>query len=116
MATFPLSLAHRSRILPFHVLGFVGHRGCTIFLISVDVSDIFYFFCSGERKGVGATGRVGSLLKIPGGEGVSQEGGPGRGGREGVCREFAGGGLNIFFRGRNARQVILGESILLGYF
>ena len=48
---------------------------------------------------------VGFLLKIPGGGGVSQEVGGGRGGREGVCCEFGGGGLNIFFPGRNAPQV-----------
>ena len=35
--------------------------------------------------------------------------GGGDGGREGVCREFGGigGGLNIFFRGRNVHQAIL---------
>ena len=50
----------------------------------MDVSDIFYFFCSGERKGEsealgrGAGGRF--LLKIPGGGGVSgRVGAEGRG-------------------------------------
>ena len=39
------------------------------------------------------------------GGGVSRRGGA-AGGREGVCGEFfLGGGLNLFFRGRNAHQV-----------
>ena len=58
----------------------------------VDVSDIFYFFCSGEGKGEsealgGDWGRF--LLKIPGGRGVS----PGRGGggeERGAGRVFVG--------------------------
>ena len=44
------------------------------------------------------------LLKIPGRGGVSRRGR----GREGVCgelRNWGGGGLNIFFRGRNVHQV-----------
>ena len=79
----------------------------------VDVSDIFYFFCSGERKGEPeATGRVGGdRLFI---ENARREGGlrgeRGRGcegGREGVCREFGGigGGAKYFFSGPKARQV-----------
>ena len=62
----------------------------------VDVSDIFLL--GGGERGVRATGRrvgVGFLLKIPGGGG---EGG-GRGGWEGVCREFGGGGVKFFFSG-----------------
>ena len=46
----------------------------------MDVSDIFYFFCSGEGKGEsGATGGGGGLLKIPGGGGGPREGGRGAG-------------------------------------
>ena len=37
------------------------------------------------------------------------------GGREGVCRELGGGGLNIFFRGRNAHQVIFRELMTLSF-
>ena len=83
----------------------------------MDVSDIFYFFfCSGEGKGdSGATGGGGFsfiFLKIPGGRGVSQEGvGGGQGGPggclQGIWGIWGGGGLNIFFRGRNARQAKL---------
>ena len=77
----------------------------------VDVSNIFYFFLlGGGEGGVRGAGRGGGgdfLLKIPGG-GVSRAGG-GRGarGRESVCGELGGGGLNIFFRGRNSHQVSL---------
>ena len=61
----------------------------------VDVSDIFYFFCSGEEEG-----------------GVPGEGGWGgrffiENPRSGISRrerELGGGGLNIFFRGRNVQQ------------
>ena len=71
----------------------------------MDVFRIF-FFCSGRGKGKSeASGGGGLFLKIPGGGGVLQEGPRGR---EGVCGEFGnlggGGGLNIFFRGRNVHQ------------
>ena len=79
----------------------------------VDVSDIFFFLPWGEEGGEGRGARrwgggFGFLLKIPvgGGVGLPERGKGGRGGRECVCRELwgGGGGLNIFFRGRNARQ------------
>ena len=68
----------------------------------------FFFFCSGRGKGSrGAGGRWRTCFLLK-----AQEGGsPGRKGprgREGVCSEFpnyGGGGLNIFFRGRNVHQV-----------
>ena len=65
----------------------------------VDVSDLFYFyfFCSGDWPGgvqgdrEGGGGRF--FVENPRREGgVSQDGGGGRGGREGVCREFGAGG------------------------
>ena len=66
-----------------------------------------FFFRSGEGKGESEAPGEGAtifLLKIPGG-GVSRAGGGGgMRGREGVCGEFGGGGLNIFFRGRNSHQ------------
>ena len=66
------------------------------------------FLCSGEGKGEsGATreeGGVRFLIENPRRGSVSQGGG-GRGGREGVCGELGGGGLNIFFSGRNVHQV-----------
>ena len=70
----------------------------------VDVSDIFYFFCSGEGKGESEVqGRGGGglrfLLKIPGGGSPGERRGRGARGREGVCGESGGGGVNIFFRG-----------------
>ena len=54
-------------------------------------------FCSGARRG-----GVGLLLKIPGGGGSPRR----EGGEEGVCGELGRGGLNILFRGRNARQAL----------
>ena len=65
----------------------------------VDVSDFFFLLSRGEG-GVRATGRegVGVLLEIPGG-GVEGAG------RVPAGNSGGGGGLNIFFRGRNARQV-----------
>ena len=72
----------------------------------MDVSDILYFFCSGEGKGESrATGkRFVFFLKIPGGGGVSQRGGGES--AESVCGEFLGGGglIFFFFRGRNVHQ------------
>ena len=59
-----------------------------------------FFFCSWEGKeavrGAG-TGRGRFLLKIPGGGGSPSEAAGGRGGREGVCREFRGGGWSSWF-------------------
>ena len=76
--------------------------------------EYFLFFCSGGGKGHSEApggGGVGFSLKIPGGGEVSQKRGGGVRGREGVCEEFrGGGGLNIFFRGRNARQKNLSHS------
>ena len=76
----------------------------------MDVSDIIYYF-SARETGRGQSEALGGgggdfLSKIPGG-GVSWAGGGGRraSGWEGVCGEFRGGGLNIFFRGRNVHQV-----------
>ena len=74
----------------------------------MDVSDIFYFFGLGEsERGVRGAGRGGGsvfLMKMSGGGGVLHDGR----GREGVCGELGGfgggGGLNIFFRGRNVHQ------------
>ena len=77
----------------------------------VDVSDIFLFFLLGEGEGGvrGARKGRGSVFycKSQEGRGVCPRGGGGEArGREGVCGEF-GGELNIFFRGRNAHQVLL---------
>ena len=73
----------------------------------VDDSDIFYFFLLGEAEGGvrgGGGGGVDFLLKIPGG-GVSRRGGAeGPGGCLQRIWELGGGGLNIFFRGRNVHQ------------
>ena len=64
-------------------------------IASVDVSDIFYFFCSGEGKGEsrrqeGGEGRFLIENARTGGGGLPGEGG-GRG-LESVCWEFGGGG------------------------
>ena len=76
----------------------------------VDVSDILYFFLfllGGKGGGVRAGGRGGGVsIKIEGGGGeVLQGGGVGEGRAPGECLWGGGGGLNIFFRGRNAHQV-----------
>ena len=80
----------------------------------MDVSD-FFFFGLGEGKGEsGATGTAGGFgfsLKIPGGGGgLPGEGGGGERGPRGCLRGIwgGGGGLNIFFRGRNSLQDIQG--------
>ena len=68
----------------------------------MDVSDIFYFFCSGEGKGEsGATGRGGCrfLLKIPGKGGGGLPGGGGEGAGRVSAGHLGGRGLNIFFGG-----------------
>ena len=74
-----------------------------------DVSDIFYFFCSGtgkgESEGAGRGGRF--FIENPTRGGVSRRG-------RGVGRVSAanwgflggGGGENVFFRCRNVHQVI----------
>ena len=71
---------------------------------SVDVSDIFYFFCSGgEGKGVrGAVrvGGVGILLKMPGGGGGGlPKNGEGDKGPGGCLRGIGVGGAKYFFSG-----------------
>ena len=69
----------------------------------------FNFFCSGEGKGEseapGGGGGGDFLWKIPGGGGVSVWVGAEGRGAGWVFAETRGGGLNIFFRGRNAHQV-----------
>ena len=80
---------------------------------SVDVSDTFYFFCSGEGRGGGGGARGGGgwvdfLLKnAKGGGGLSGEGVGRARGREGVCREFGGGGggAKYFFSGFSKKIV-----------
>ena len=79
----------------------------------MDVSDIFYFFCSGRGKGEseapegGGGGRF--LIESPRRGGVSRRGGAERPG--GCLRRIGelwggpgGGGPNFFFRGRNVHQ------------
>ena len=67
---------------------------------------LFFFFGSGDGKGEGGGGGLVFFIENPRRGAVSQECGGARGGREDLCREYrGGGGLNIFFRGRNARQV-----------
>ena len=57
----------------------------------------------GARRGGGS---VGFLLKIQGGGGFGERGGGWAEGLWGCLRGIWAGGLNIFFRGRNAHQVI----------
>ena len=69
----------------------------------------FIFFCSGEGKGEPPRCREGrgqNFIENPRRGGVQSGWGWEPRGREGVCRELGGGGLNIFFRGRKAHQVI----------
>ena len=72
----------------------------------MDVSDIFYFFCSGEGKGsprCQERGGVGFffLKSQEGGFSQDREGGGAGRGWEGVCGEifFFGGGAKYFFSG-----------------
>ena len=73
----------------------------------MDVSDIFYFFCSGKSEVPGEGGRDGFFIEIPtGGGGLSGRWGGGRvAGRVFVGNFWGGGGLNIFFRGRNSQYM-----------
>ena len=75
----------------------------------MDISDIFYFFLLGRGEGGDRADREGGgsvfYWKSQAGGGVLPKGVGTRGGWEGVCGEFGGGGLNICFRGRNAHQV-----------
>ena len=84
----------------------------TIAKISVDVSDILYFFCSGEGRGSATRqegGGVRFLLKMPGGRGSLGRGGGGGPGGPGGCLRgiWGGGGPKYFFRGRNSHQEIV---------
>ena len=91
--------------------GFFGVYFSGVLGVLVDVSDIFYFFCSGDRKGEskapggGGGGRF--LIENPrGGGGLTAGGGGGARGREGVCGKLGrgGGAKFFFFRGRNSHQ------------
>ena len=96
--------AHKSSLILFSLVLVLDLSSV---LGSVDVSDIFYFSCLGEGKGEsGPTGRgeVSFVLKILGGGG-----GAGRVSAENLA---GGGGLNIFFRVRNAHQVGVYEHLL----
>ena len=78
-----------------------------MFLAVVDVSDIFTFLLLGEGEGESeAPGGGGDRFSI---ENPREGGGfPGLGGAGRVSAAnwgMGGGGLNIFFRGRNAHQV-----------
>ena len=82
----------------------------------MDVSDIYFFFCSGAGKGESeAPGGGGGgifTLKIPGG-GVSRAGG-GRGvrGREGVYGKFGGGGQIFFFGAEIPTEILRAEKTM----
>ena len=81
-----------------------------------DVSDIFYFFSSGEgSRESEAPGRRGVRFLIENcrrGGGLRGEGGPR--GREAVCREFGegGAGLNFFLGGRKSHQEYDSQRVL----
>ena len=79
----------------------------------MDVSDIFYFFCSGEGKAESeAPGRGGLVfIQNPKGGVSCRRGGGGPRGWEGVCGEGGGRGLHIFLRGRNSHQGNLEEQL-----
>ena len=59
----------------------------------VDVSDIFYFFCSGEGESeVPGRGVDQFSIENPKGGGSPKRRSGGPRGREGICGEFGGGG------------------------
>ena len=78
----------------------------------VDVSDSFYFFCSGRGKGESKAAegvdRFFFCIENPREGGGGSPGGGGAEGAGGCLRRtgefFLGGGLKIFFRGRNVHQ------------
>ena len=77
-----------------------------------------YFFCSGEGKGEseapgGGGGGLFLILKVPGGVGGFGGGGDRQAERVSAGIFFFWGGLDIFFRGRNAHQVIMNGSLFL---
>ena len=67
----------------------------------MDVSDIFYFSCSGEAeggaRGAGRGGGFDFLLKVPGEWGGSPEGEEPEAPGEGVCSELGNGGGAKYF-------------------
>ena len=73
----------------------------------MDVSDIFNFFLLGGGEGESeAPGGGGAFFLIENPtRGGGFPGGKGPRGREGIGEFWGGGGLNIFFRGRNVHQV-----------
>ena len=90
----------------------------------MDVSDIFYFFSARGRERGSPRRRPGRgggnfLWKIPGGGGAFPGSGSGRGGKgPGGCLLGIGrgGGVNIFFRGRNVHRVIVENKPENGHF
>ena len=73
----------------------------------MDVSDIFFLLGGGKGRGVRGARRGGwFFIENPRGGVSRRRGGGGERGREGVCSKLAGGGggLNIFFQGRNSFQ------------
>ena len=86
-----------------------------VFMARNYISDIFYFFCSGEGKGVVRCARKGRVCRFSsenprrGGASFRRRGGGAAGS---VSAAFGGGGgLSIFFRARNPHQEV--ESILI---
>ena len=74
--------------------------------ILVDVSDIFYFFCSGEGKGVGGPQKGGGRGRFFIENFFPYRGGGGAEGPGGCLRGNLGGWQTIFFGARNAHQEI----------
>ena len=84
----------------------------------MDVSDIFYFFLlgggeggvRGAGRGRGGTKSFYGKSQEGGGGGVSRVGGGREGegarGREGICGDLGGGGLNILFRAETSTKFI----------
>ena len=104
----PLGTGEHPSVPSFRFFGAGEHPNARSFRFLADVSIFFIFFCSGRRKGESGAARKGGvdfLLKAP-------EGGGSLGGVEGsggCLRRIGdlggGGGLNIFFRGRNVHQI-----------
>ena len=96
--------------LPPSTLAPINPKDASVLKMLGGRSEYFQFFCSGEGEGAVRGDREGGAALI---ENPRRGGGflPGEGGPGGCLQGACGGELNIFFRGRNARQEYYGPRI-----